>query len=1052
MIDAEAIPKDLPTYLAAIQAALIVIVAVPVGLITYIGQRDDSTRAIELYYRESLAHEVFSSSLALLVVLTVQLFWPAQLLLHYFVPYPIFEIDFGWIHAAWLVANLVVVAHFITTSLRYVDPRARQSIRRSYIVNRALPFQLRHQLLRYYYFNSTAELLPHQSRGGLSYLTILFGRHAAVEGAKEELVKTFKAATVLYDLHLRILGLAVRPWCARSMQSAQLRRAGGGRSAPFMGFLPDLDLPLRGRTAWCVSNRSAPLRWREKQIIRMAFRLRRPGLPKRTQISPADLLDDLIGHAIAAIDRSAESAYDRAIDEILDFHGFLLDVYATIDPNGEAGSFAQVPGDIQTPQQEWIRPYYRLSQKAVSKISEDTSYARAVANVPFRLLLARPQTSARWVATELLNFSAYFVHRLENWLTEHRRLRSEASEGTLGTMDLAGSDVRGYTAVIRHFVGTWRDTLKMSDELMRWHIDQTAAPEIRWQQFARSWWYLETHLFNSGYLVGAAVRNDDSRGATAYLDTLLKWLNYLPIRERHDALFAPEAMLFPEIIELPWAEAQVKAQIASPWPEQQYDPIALADQLLFIEHDDVLLLTGSVFVSWCLHAGQSSELVARVVHNIFARHSDFEESGLSLGALLNPPSFWHLLLQILRIMSNSANPAGNAYGARLDRLVHRLDSLREPDVVPGEIYSPGTVFGQHGLRSAFLCVLLARISDVDRRKSASSNQPSTIDLTKIPDVQADSFGLSAALNQLQQELSDAPLAARLRPGVHAINPDQALDDAIARLKQVLEGVVGSLETAREEWLRSAPIATARLREIEVAIRQYVGTNFNAECILSTVPVFLSDPANEDEIETRFITGQIKGQLVELPLEPKVSGFDSAIAQQVNTLLMRSIWHHFFGRPRKQINAGVSITSLSFWVQAVRHAEGVGSRPFALLSAGDITAVFQELLGSRAQDTGALTFQRRNPERSKSDKGYRFSVDDMDVYVVDIQPGTIFIASEQKLASLELRLVPGSTAQFTVGFVPSGDPHGEALKIQWAARVVWANTPVIELQAATAKSA
>ena len=48
----EPIVKDLPIYLATVQAALIVIVAVPVGLITYIGQRDDSTREIQLYYRD----------------------------------------------------------------------------------------------------------------------------------------------------------------------------------------------------------------------------------------------------------------------------------------------------------------------------------------------------------------------------------------------------------------------------------------------------------------------------------------------------------------------------------------------------------------------------------------------------------------------------------------------------------------------------------------------------------------------------------------------------------------------------------------------------------------------------------------------------------------------------------------------------------------------------------------------------------------------------------------------------------------------------------------
>jgi hypothetical protein len=256
---------------------------------------------------------------------------------------------------------------------------------------------------------------------------------------------------------------------------------------------------------------------------------------------------------------------------------------------------------------------------------------------------------------------------------------------------------------------------------------------------------------------------------------------------------------------------------------------------------------------------------------------------------------------------------------------------------------------------------------------------------------------------------------------------------------------------REQWLRGALIATVRLRELEQAIGKYVAANFTAECILSTAPALMRDSANENEIETRFITGQIKGQLIELPLEPKVSGFDSAIAQQVSTFLIQSIWHRFFHRPRKCIDAGVTISSLSFWAQAVRHSKDVGAQPFALLSIRDMTAVFQELLGSGAQDTGALNFQRRDPDRSQSHKGYRFSVDNMDVYVVDIPAGTIFISSEQQLVSFELLLVPGSTTQFAASFVPQGEPHGEALKIQWASRIVWAETAVIELRAAAAGS-
>lgn len=1050
LVGTEPIVKDLPIYLITVQAALIAIVAVPVGLITYIGQRDDSTREIQLYYRESLAHEVFSSSIALLVVLTVQLFWPAQLLLHHFVPFPVFEVDFSWIHAAWLVVNLSVVSLFIGTSLRYVDPRERQAIRRSYIVNRVLPQQLRSQLRLYYYFNAAAEILPNRPQGGLHDSVILFGRSAALDGVKEELVRAFRSPTILYDLHIRILGRALRPWMARSESNASSPRRGATRSAPFIGFVPDFDRPMRGLTAWCVSNRASPLTGYEKLLIWAAFCLRRFNGDAPAEISPADLLDDLIGHAIAAIDRSANSAWDRAIDEISDFHGFLLDVHATVAPDGAPGSYSLVPGYIQTPLQEWISPYYRLSQKAVSQISEDTSYATTVAYFPFKLLLARPEAPAPAVAAELLNFFTYYVHRLESWLTEHRRQRAEDSEKGGDVADLPGSDARSYSIVIRKFVGHWRDMLRMANEMMHWETDRHASAEVRWQQFARSWWYSETHLFNSAYLLAAAVQNDDGRGAAAYLDTLIKWPSYLPTHEPHDAMFAEDAMLSPEIVALPWAEAHTKAECASPWPDQKYDPSALAIKLLGVAHDDALLVTGSVFILWCLRANNAAGRIATIVRNVFDRRSDFQESGHTIGEALSRPPFRSLLLQILRIMSHSGHPANGDYGARLDRQVHRMDSLEESDMVPGEIYSPGTIFGQHGLQSAFLCILIARVSDLDPRGSAARNSSFTLDLTKIPDIQAGSFSLESALRRLQQELDNADFVTRLEPVVHAIDPGLAIDNAVARLRQVLAEALSSVEAARAQWLRDAPVAPARLRQIEETTRQYVAANFGIEFVLTTTPTVLPDAAHEKQIRAVFITGQIKGQLIDQPLEPRVASFDTAIAQRVNSLLLQSIWIEFLGRPKLTIDAGVPITSLSFWSQVVRHANAVGPVPFVLLSADDFPSVFRELIGIRGRNTGAPSFQRLDPDGSKARKGYRISVDNLDVYVLGLPPRTVYIASKHQLASMELHLVPSSNSPFAVSFVPQGQPNGEALQIQWAPRIVWADTPIVALLAAPAE--
>jgi hypothetical protein len=76
--------KDATSYYITAQVGALGIVSIAIGLVTLIAQRQNARREIQIYYHESLAREVVASSVALLVVLCVQIFWPVEMLIRQF--------------------------------------------------------------------------------------------------------------------------------------------------------------------------------------------------------------------------------------------------------------------------------------------------------------------------------------------------------------------------------------------------------------------------------------------------------------------------------------------------------------------------------------------------------------------------------------------------------------------------------------------------------------------------------------------------------------------------------------------------------------------------------------------------------------------------------------------------------------------------------------------------------------------------------------------------------------------------------------------------------
>ncbi len=129
------------SYLITGQIGVLAIVSVAIGVVTLISQRFDGSSGntdIRLYYVESYSYELALSGVALLIVLTLQLFWPHGHVLHaaglggrdYS-----FKLALTLLHALWFSFNLLLFLQFITTTLRFVEPSSREILRERYSAN-----------------------------------------------------------------------------------------------------------------------------------------------------------------------------------------------------------------------------------------------------------------------------------------------------------------------------------------------------------------------------------------------------------------------------------------------------------------------------------------------------------------------------------------------------------------------------------------------------------------------------------------------------------------------------------------------------------------------------------------------------------------------------------------------------------------------------------------------------------------------------------------------------------------------------------------------------
>jgi hypothetical protein len=536
--------KDVDSYLIAGQVGILGIVAVAVGIVTLLSQRDDRSSAtsdVRLYYSESLAYEVVTSGVALLVVLCVQLFWPLQFALRLMQgrgQNPTFELILTVLHALWMVANVLLFYQFMRTTLSFVEPDARVRMRDRYTADTALPRDIAKRLLQVFYMGAPQTLFGKETLSEGPSIQFGFGRFFVAEG-KTEIETRFSKPSRLIDVRLRLLGVALRGWHRRVREAKKVAKPSplGARKGDGEVIIPiSFDSYLDGPTAWVLREGEVALSWWERQLVKRSFRFARAAKELSDPLTPDSFMEELTDKLVGQIEKSALSGFKTALAELVSYHSFILSTQDTIDSTGAPLNLAQIgAGLFERPDQGWIHLYRRVYFAAVGKIASEATFVDTLGHVARRLIPADARNVSSAVVTTLLDVGIYEVVALEDWVTRRTTIETVDGAEAQQRLVLAGSDRRAYERVIINFVGAWESVLQMASIVYKWRESKSLGMPEQWLAHTQAWPYLRTHLHSTAYFFALAVWNEDRVGAERYRDMLLRWLTsfYAELRDIH---------------------------------------------------------------------------------------------------------------------------------------------------------------------------------------------------------------------------------------------------------------------------------------------------------------------------------------------------------------------------------------------------------------------------------------------------------------------------------------------------------------------------------------
>lgn len=1040
--------KDVASYLIAAQIGILAIVSVAVGVVTLLSERNDGSSVntdIRLYYFESYSYELAISGVALLVVLTLQLFWPFQHLLHmaglggrdY-----AFKLALTGLHALWFTFNLFLFLQFITTTLRFVEPSTRERLRERYSANEVIPRDVERRLMRALYYTAPTQMF---GKNALSEgPNIAFGYSMGLGDAPTpEVTTVFKGAWRLYDVRFGPLLWILQRWRGR-VRSGPRGRQRFGQPAwnGQLSVVANFDDVLSGRSEWVLRRDGVPLGSFEKWGIRRCFRFARARSREADMPVPENFLEQLVDKVVSQIDQAAVTGFRAALAEVIQFHRFILAAQNTRDDAGNAFNLAEVGDFFTRPDAEWVDQYRRAFSAAADKIGSDTSFMNRLGTAAARLIPDDAVNFSPRVLQGLLILGIYEVIALEDWVTKRAVLGPRNAEIGASTT-LSGSDKRAYEDTLVSFVGSWEavlQTLIASFGLERRPVSAGSAE--RWRVFAPSFPVLQTHLHNTAYFFAASVWNDDPLGADRFRDLLLRWVQPFYANLQSSYVFSNTFLFTPDLIGQDWPHVQAYAARHVRFPQEHVQSGPVSGILLWELHADVICVSGLVALHWHATRQQPSETASRAARLMLNREL-LPSEGSTLTEMQQKTTF-RLLFEFSIRYALNPRFAEARYSATMDGLVRYLTNLASPRMVSGRIYGGFGIEGVDTLRTVLLGAMAATLPGEGDGGVAALMDDLKSDTLFEQDKAARTFIWT--MQQMAQSVEAAQGTDAYVKAARVINPEVDIPAATERLRGILGVPISVFETLRKDRLRNAPLDESRMETVRRHITEAVLAQGPSITCFQGYPIRRQEFGDIATTEHEF--GQIdKGSFVTPEMSDLTfSDLPPLFVQASRDYLTDLVWRGLYHRPKRVATIDVSRGREPFWHRVIEEAAGVSPSPIVFIPydglGEDISQAAMRLSGSALS---GFDVSHVSGMPSGGGAGYLGTINGVHVYTSSIMKNEAVLCSSQIIRGIDYGVVHGEVDIVDFWFLDAEDLTRSHVMLRFAQKSEWADSAVVEFR-------
>lgn len=257
-------------FLITAQVGTLAVLSIAVSLVTLIGQSGNTGEDVRVYYNESLTLPLVSSSVALLLVLCLEVVWPVQRIAAFVGMQShtlAVQASLTAIHLVWLALNLGAFAHFAIVSLSFGNPHSRADYRRKFTANQLVPNALREELLQVYYANLGAAMAPSQTA---TPSPRIWFQGWSIQMPIAEISDNFADNVELYDIWQRPLRYALRRWSQRIDASPH-----ANDKQMLLSFTIGMGQKVSGEIIWCRRRGGLALTPLERFLVRLSFRFKK---------------------------------------------------------------------------------------------------------------------------------------------------------------------------------------------------------------------------------------------------------------------------------------------------------------------------------------------------------------------------------------------------------------------------------------------------------------------------------------------------------------------------------------------------------------------------------------------------------------------------------------------------------------------------------------------------------------------------------------------------------------------------------------------------------